>query len=199
MEKMIKKLLVVNMLLMLVWASRAKAALIVYTDRAAFETAVNAPLSFEGFNDNTQTHVDVSGFKAYRMTTSLVSEGDKALSVRESNTLTVSFDHDVFAIGFDVNELNANNLTYSDDAGHEIINALMVTQVWNESSFFGVISDVAINSFSLSGQGGTTTAFYGSDALSYTAPVEVSAPSNTSVLLLAGCAIALLRIKRQSA
>jgi len=164
----------------------ANAGLILYSDRESFEEAVTGNLSFEGFNSVDTLNEDLTVNKSrYRTTTSLVSEGEKALSISENSVLTVTFDHDVFAFGFDLNELNSTNLDYLDDAGNEILNALLVTQVWNESTFFGLISDTAIRSFSLTGTGSNTAA-YGFDALSYTAsPTQVPTPQSLILFILA--------------
>ena len=81
----------------------ANAGLILYSDRESFEEAVTGNLSFEGFNSSDTLNEDLTVNKSrFRSTTSLVSEGDKALSISENSVLTVSFDHDVFAFGFDV-------------------------------------------------------------------------------------------------
>ncbi|WP_448550377.1 hypothetical protein [Thalassotalea fusca] len=182
------KHVVLTLLIALAYVNQAHAGLIVYTDRAAFEEALNSPMAFEGFNEIDLVNSDfssISGYIGSRTGNSLVSEGERALVAYEQETLSIGFNHDVFAFGFDINELNATNLTYTDNAGHTIIDALEITEVWNESSFFGVISDIAITSFSLAGQRGGG-AVYGFDALTYTASaVEVPTPA-TWILLLAG-------------
>jgi len=182
------KHILLTLVIALAYINQAHAGLIVYTDRAEFESALSSPMAFEGFNDSEQLSSDISlisGARSYKSSDSLVSEGERALTAFEQGTLSIRFGHDVFAIGFDINELNATNLTYTDNAGHELIDALKVTEVWNESSFFGVISDIAITSFSLTGYKGDR-AIYGFDALTYTASaVEVPTPA-TWILLLAG-------------
>ena len=197
--------LMLTLLVLICSVSRAQAGLILYSDRAAFESAAGASLAFEGFNDNTSSLVELStdaGFNPYRTTTSHVSEGDMAISVFERDTLTVNFDHEVFALGFDVNELNASNLTYLDSAGHEILDALQITSIWNASTFFGVISDTAITSFSLIGSGpDSLRATYGFDALSFSQPA-ISVPAPQSVfLIVTGLFIlaSLTRTNRKSA
>ena len=194
------KQLVLMGLLAVCGIQHATAGLILFSDRDAFEAAVDGPLAFDGFNDNSYTLVDLStgsGFKPYRTTTSHVSEGERARSIREFDTLTIAFEHDVFALGFDLNELNSNNLDYIDSAGHEIIDALMVTDIWNASTFFGLISDTAIRSFSLSGDGDSSNrATYGFDALTFTAPTSVSAPSAFLILLSASIAVFVRRRNR---
>ena len=176
--------------------NQANAGFVLFTDRVAFEAAVGSILSFEGFNDSSLTGVDIStdrNFNPHRTTTSHVSEGDRALSIFESDTMTISFDHEVFAVGFDLNELNSNNLSYSDNAGNSVVDALLVTDVWNESTFFGLVSDTAFTSFSLAGNGDQSVrATYGFDALAYTSPVAaIPTPSSlvmfvTGLLALAG-------------
>lgn len=173
---------------MLAPLKNAHGTLIIFDDRATFEKAVNSPMDFDGFNDNSLTTIDLSSgsnFHRYRSTTSHVSEGEKALSIRERDIFTISFDYDVFAVGFDVNELNASALTYRDDIGHEILEALKITDVWNESTFFGVISDTAFRSFSLIGNGDQTlNATYGFDALTYSANTKVPTPSTIIIFSL---------------
>lgn len=180
--------------------NNANATLLIFNDREAFEQAVNSPLDFDGFNDSTFTTVDLSSgtnFHKYRTTTSHVSEGDKALSIRERDIFTVSFDYDVFAVGFDVNELNATSLNYIDDIGNEILAALKVTDVWNASTFFGVISDKAFRSFSLVGNGDPNlNATYGFDALSYTAATKV--PSPATLLIFVSGLLVLLAMREQA-
>ena len=178
----------------------ANAGLILYTDRAEFESAVESGLSFEGFNSSSELNDDLSiNTNRYRTSSSLVTEGDKALGLKEDSEFTVSFAHDVFAIGFDLNELNTTDLNYIDSAGHEILSALKVTDVWNESQFFGLISDVAITSFTLSASG-DDRALYGFDAMAYTAgPVAVSAPSSTEMLLMSFVVLLAFKAKRYRA
>jgi hypothetical protein len=176
----------------------ANATLLIFDDREAFEQAVNTPLDFDGFNDSALTTIDLSSgtnFHRYRTTTSHVSEGEKALSIRERDIFTVSFDYDVFAVGFDVNELNATSLSYRDDIGNEILAALKVTDVWNASTFFGVISDRAFRSFSLVGNGDPQlNATYGFDALSYTAATKVPTPA--TLLIFVSGLLVLLTIRK---
>ncbi len=175
------------LIIMCLISQSAQAGYILFTDREAFESAVSGELDFDGFNDSALTVISIdttSGFKRYRTTTSHVSEGTKALSLRERDTLTVTFNHEVFAIGFDVNELNSTSLDYIDSAGHEILQAFQVTSVWNESTFFGIISDTAITSFSLVGNGDlSNNSTYGLDALSYTAINEVSSPNMQALVV----------------
>lgn len=183
------KQVLVGVVLFLSVSQDALAGLIFFDDRDAFEQAVDSTLAFEGFNDNTTALVDLqtdSNWNPYRSTSTLVSEGERARSIREYDTLTVTFDYDVFAIGFDVNELNSNNLTYSDSAGHEVFDALKVTDVWYASTFFGVISDTALRSFSLAGNGvrpGNAIPSYGFDALAFTASNDVQVPAPEELLL----------------
>jgi len=191
------KLLLLILFITLSAVNNASATLLIFNDREAFEQAVNSPLNFDGFNDSTFTTVNLSSgtnFHKYRTTTSHVSEGDKALSIRERDIFTVSFDYDVFAVGFDVNELNATSLNYIDDIGNEILAALKVTDVWNASTFFGVISDKAFRSFSLLGNGDPNlNATYGFDALSYTAAIRVPAPPTIFIMLIGLLTILALR------
>lgn len=181
--------LVLLIILLLLLMNQARAGLIIYSDRVAFENAATSPLAFEGFNVNGTSTVDLSSnrnFNRYRTTSNHVSEGEKAISIYENDTFTVGFGHDVFAVGFDINELNSGNLNYFDSAGHSIFDALLVTEVTAASTFFGVISDTALTSFSLQGTGDSDTATYGFDALSYTAdPNAVSEPLTISLFALA--------------
>lgn len=119
----------------------AHAGLIIFTDREAFALAAGSPLVFDGFNDPGFTTVSLSsgsGFKRYRTTSSHVSEGVKAVSLKEYDSFTIDFNYDVFAFGFDINELNSNSLSYRDSAGNSIIEVLKVTELWNASTFFRV-------------------------------------------------------------
>jgi len=192
------KNLLLTLFITLSAVNKANATLLIFNDREAFEQAVSSPLDFDGFNDSALTTVDLSSgtnFHKYRTTTSHVSEGEKALSIRERDIFTVSFDYDVFAVGFDVNELNATSLNYVDDIGNEILAALKVTDVWNASTFFGVISDSAFRSFSLVGNGDPNlNATYGFDALSYTA--RVSVPTPTTIILFISSLVILLMSTR---
>lgn len=186
---MLKKLktLVLGTALTIASINSANAGLIVFTDQTSFESAVDGTLDFEGFNDNSLLNdaITFKGTRGYTGISSLITEGGKALSIREKGTLTINFSHDVFAFSFYVNQLNANTLSYTDSAGNEISNAFSSTDVWDASTFFGVISDTAITSFSLSGTTDSATALYGFDALSFTAsPTQVPTPE-TGLLLLA--------------
>jgi len=165
--------------------SQCIAGIIYFTDRIEFEDAVGSSLSFENFNGAFSTAIDVSGYKKFYDSSSLVSEGDKALGVKESNTVTFNFSHDVFALGFDVNELNSTSLSYLDSAGHAFVNALLASDPWDASNFFGILSDTALSSFSLSGTSDSNTAIYGIDALAFTAaPTKVPSPTSLSIFLL---------------
>ena len=178
------------LLMVLIAPAKTYAGFILFTDRDAWEAAVNSPLAFEGFNDGQSLTVSYSTGSLKR-TSSLISEGERALSVKEANFLTISFPHEVFAFGFDLNELNTTNLNYSDSAGHSLLDAFQITDVWNASTFFGLISDVALTSFSLEGFG-ADNAVYGLDALSYTAATSVNEPT-AALLLLLGLGMLLLR------
>lgn len=190
MLKMFKHLTAVVFTLL---AMQANAGLIFYSDQTSFSSAVDSALEFEGFNDNQLEFLQVqSGYIRYRTSSSLVSEGEKALVLKESNSVTFSFDHDVYAFGFYVNELNSTNLNYQDSAGNELLNALKVTDVWNASTFFGVTSDVAIASFTLIGSG-ASTALYGIDALQFSSVNVDEAP--TWLLFLLAFVILLIRVR----
>ncbi len=190
MLKMFKHLTAVVITLL---AMQVNAGLIFYSDQTSFSSAVDSALAFEGFNDNQLEFLQVqSGYIRYRTTSSLVSEGEKALVLKESNSVTFTFDHDVYAFGFYVNELNSTNLDYQDSAGNELLNALKITDVWNASTFFAVTSDVAITSFTLIGTG-ASTALYGIDALQFTS-ANVDEPS-TWLLFSLALIILLIRIK----
>lgn len=180
----------------LITASSAYAGLIQYTNESDFNSALLAPLTFEGFNDNELSDVSVeSGFIRYRTTSSLVSEGEKALVLKEKNTVTFHFDHEVFALSFFVNELNSTNLSYTDSGGNELIDVFKVTDIWNASTFFGITSDIGLTSFTLSGSG-TSNALYGIDAMRFTAPTNVPEPA--PIALFALCILGLLVNKRRS-
>lgn len=110
--------------------------------------------------------------------------------------MTFNFSHEVFAIGFDVNELNSTSLNYFDSAGHSYIDALLASDPWNASNFFGVISDAALASFSLSGDNNSNTAVYGIDALAFTLEsTKVPTPSSISLLLFSLITLRFLQRK----
>ncbi|WP_147301952.1 hypothetical protein [Thalassotalea euphylliae] len=179
----------------------ANASLIIYSDQEVFESAVSSPLAFEGFNDNALELVDVeSGYIRYRTNSSLVSEGDRALTLRERNSVTFHFNHEVFAFGLFVNELNSTNLTYTDSLGNELADALTVTDIWNASTFFGVTSDVALTSFTLTGftTSSNANAVFGIDALQFTAPAnDIPEPKTALIFLLALLALLTKTYKSQ--
>lgn len=181
------------------FTGQACAALIVFNDRTEFENAVGTALAFEGFNQDMSDYIalDTGGrAPAYRTISSHVNEGSHALRIFEYDWFSVSFTHEVFAIGFDVNELNSGSLHYSDSSGHLIENALVVTEVWNESTFFGVISDVALSSFTLTGTSSATTTTYGFDALTYTA--AVSSPSMIGLFLPVTLTVLVARARKRN-
>ncbi|MFD2166817.1 hypothetical protein ACFSJY_11170 [Thalassotalea euphylliae] len=174
----------------------ANAGLILFTDRDEWESAVGTSLDFEGFNSADDILVDYSSGSLKR-TSSLISEGERALSVKEGNLLTITFSHEVFAIGFDLNELNTNNLDYFDSAGHEILDALKVTAIWNESTFFGLISDTALTSFSLQGfNTSTNNPVYGLDALAFTSATQVNEPMTAFLMMFSVAGLALARVRK---
>ena len=185
-----------GLLATLLFASQSIAGLILYSDREQFESAVSTPLAFESFEDNVLEDVGVqSGYIRYRTYSSVVTDGDKALVLKEKNEVTFFFEHEVFAIGFDVNELNSSNLTYTDSAGNEIFNALEITEVWNASTFFGLTSDVGLTSFTLTGTG-STDAVYGIDAMQFTAAaVEVDEPWTLPLFALLFTGLVFIRRK----
>ena len=196
------KLLVISLLLMFGAVSQANAALIMFTDRAEFLAAVNSQMTLESFDLKSEFSDQIlqkQGSNNYSSSSTLVSEGAKALAVKENNTLSFTFGHDVFAIGFDVNELNASNLSYSDSFGH-LIEDLFVPQADPFASvFFGIISDQALSSFSLTSTGtSSSNAVYGFDALTFTAdPSKVPAPA-TAFLMFSGVFL-VLRARRKQA
>lgn len=161
-----------------------------------FEEAADTALDFEGFNDNEVDHMTIdAGYKRFRYHGSMVTEGDAALVLRERASVTFNFEHDVFAFGFDLSELNSNSLDYTDSNGYTIISAFEVTEEWDATTFFGVVSDTAIRSFTLTGSGDSSN-LYGIDAMQFTAaPVEVSEPP-VLVLLLSVLALSMARQRR---
>lgn len=167
---------------------QTQAGFILFTDRATFEDAVDTALTLESFEDLNFDDIGVttsSAYKRIKSTTSLVSEGDSAIAFMEKDEVTISFNHSIFALGFDINELNSASLDYSDSTGRYIEAALEITDVWNESTFFGLISDTALTSFTLSGYG-SSGAVYGMDALTYSsAIVAVPTPVTWHLLLAA--------------
>lgn len=176
-------------------ASGASAGLIQYTNQSEFDSALTTASAFEGFNDNNLNGISIeSGFIRYRTTSSLVSEGEKALILKEKNTVTFNFENEIFALSFFVNELNSSNLSYSDSNGNELVDAFKITDIWNASTFFGVTSDVGFTSFTLTGSG-TSNALYGIDAMQFTAPTSVSEPASMALFVL--CLIALTLNKRR--
>jgi len=181
------------LLMVLIAPAKTYAGFILFTDRDEWEAAVTSPLAFEGFNDGQSLSVTYSTGSLTR-SSSLISEGARALSVKEGRFLTMTFPHEVFAFGFDLNELNTTNLDYSDSAGHALLDAFQITDIWNASTFFGLISDVALTSFSLEGFGADNTV-YGIDALSYTAATSVSEPTSVFLLVLALGVIAVKQRK----
>ncbi|REL27227.1 PEP-CTERM sorting domain-containing protein [Thalassotalea euphylliae] len=191
------KLFVLSVALLV--SSQANAGVMFYSDQGAFETALNSPMTFEGFNDNPLALVEVeSGYIRYRTNSSLVSEGERALTLRERNSVTFHFNHEVFAFGLFVNELNSTNLNYTDNLGNELIDALKVTDIWNASTFFGVTSDVALTSFTLTGftTSSNANAVFGIDALQFTAsPTSVPEPATWLSFLLA--LFLLVRLSKQ--
>ena len=175
-------------------STKANASLMFYSDQTAFESAVTSPLAFEGFNDNSLELVDVeSGYIRYRTNSSLVSEGERALTLRERNSVTFYFDHDVFAFSLFVNELNSTNLNYTDSLGNELVDALKVTEISNASTFFGVTSDLALRSFTFTGfsTSSNSNAVFGIDALQFTA-VSSDIPEPATWLLFCLALVALL-------
>ena len=170
--------LVVGMLAISV-TSVASAALITFSDRATFQGAVTGALSFEGFNDAFSTGVTqdfpVGGPSAFTVLSadslgsttiaSLVSEGTRALFLRELDTITFTFVSAITAFGFDVNELNSGTIDYSDSSGNLLSGA--VTPNGSGSTFFGAISDTAFTSFSLTVTGGSSGQIWGLDALDF--------------------------------
>ncbi|WP_411991527.1 PEP-CTERM sorting domain-containing protein [Agarivorans sp. DSG3-1] len=88
----------------------------------------------------------------------------------ESSIFTAAFPYDVFAIGFDVNELNSSSLRYLD---------------------------TAFTSFSITGSGsssGYSSSVYGFDALAYTAALPT--PASLPLMSLGLFGVALLRRRK---
>lgn len=184
-------------IIIVVSINSAHAGFIVFTDRMAYENAVNSALDFEGFNSQESLNDNISfNTGKYKDYSNLVSEGEKALRIFENNDFTLTFSYEVFAIGFDLNELNGSDLSYSDNAGNYISQAFMGNNNANQNTFFGLISDTAFTSFDLiSTHSSNATAVYGLDALSYTAsPTDV--PTPTTFLLMLSSLAGLLFVKR---
>ena len=77
MEKMLKVAVLVALVSLMV--PTANAGLILYTDRAEFESAVESALSFEGFNSSSELNDDLSiNTNRYRTSSSLVTEGEQS-------------------------------------------------------------------------------------------------------------------------
>lgn len=191
---------VIALFVALIYLPSAQAGLIYFEDRDAFELALNSQITTERFGDGVESEdfVITRGNRGLYSTSSLNSDDETlALAARERSTLEITFNYEVFAIGFDINQLNVSNLSYFDSAGHESINALLATEQWDASTFFGVISDTAITSFSLVGSG-TSTNLYGFDDFSYTAnPVSVNEPATLYSMCFAIIAILLLRSRKR--
>jgi len=184
----------------------AHAGLIVYTDRAEFEAATSGTLYTEGFNSADILNSDLTVSNGtYNTNQFYVSEGEAALTIDEATELTVTFSQDVFALGFDINNLSFANLDYQDNAGNYLSAA--ITPNWESTSFFGVVSDVAVNSFTLMGDlpyemlsaygfdnlvYSTTASSQETDSSGTVITAEVPAPA-TIFLLLAGFAVLLNR------
>lgn len=84
MEKMLKVAVLVALVSLMM--PTANAGLILYTDRAEFESAIESTLSFEGFNSISELNDDLSiNTNRYRTSSSLVTEGDKALGLKEDS------------------------------------------------------------------------------------------------------------------
>lgn len=179
------------------FSAQANAGLILFSDRTLFENAVDHSLTFESFEDKSYDDFIIQSdpnFIRFRTTSSHVSDGEIALSLKEKANISFTFEHDVFAFGFDINELNSSNLNYLDSLGNEITDALTITEIWNESTFFGVISDTALRSFSLSGDT-TQNATFGFDAFTYTSAVMVPEPTTFTVFAMAVVVLILLRAR----
>ncbi|MBO9491465.1 hypothetical protein J7384_13950 [Endozoicomonas sp. G2_1] len=185
------------MVMALLFVGSAKAGLMRHDNQDTFTSEVNSPLAFEGFNDNQLDFVSVeSGYIRFRTNSSLVSEGEKALVLRERNSVTFHFDHDIFALSFYLNELNSTSLSYTDSAGHEIRDAFAITEVWNASTFFALTSDVGLRSFTLTGTStaSNANAVFGIDALQFTAPAtDVPSPASWSIFALALAMLAMFK------
>ena len=54
------KHILLTLVIALAYINQAHAGLIVYTDRAEFESALSSPMAFEGFNDSEQLSSDIS-------------------------------------------------------------------------------------------------------------------------------------------
>ena len=191
---------VISFVIALLFMPNAQAGLILFDDRDAFELAVSGSLTTERFDDGVESDdfVISRGNRGLMSTSSLNSDDDsKAVTARERATLEINFNYNVFAFGFDINQLNINNLSYFDSAGHEVIDGLLATpDEWDASNFFGVVSDTAITSFSLVGSGSSSN-LYGFDDFIYdTNPVSVNEPITIYLFILSLIAIAIVRQRK---
>lgn len=175
-------------------STHAQSGIITYTDRVAFQDDAGSLISFEGFNGSYETSIDAAAVGGYSdFWTGYQTEGSHSLGLVEDSAVTFTFAQPVYAFGFDVSNLHLPSIDYSDSAGHSLSNAISMNV---GDQFFGVVSNVMINSFTLgsgSAQGG---AVYFIDALEVRSSVPVPEPASIALLALGLAGIGFSRKKK---
>ncbi len=186
------------------------------TDRAAFQTAAG-PLSLESFEGGSVASTTSFNFGDFTLTSSsdpfsvgngsssFATDGSAALFSSEggsANTFTFTFNSAINAFGIDVNDLNFSSLSFSDNLGNTLNNALLPDNGgpaggvgFTNLQFFGVTNSNGFTSVSLTVAGGSSggIAF---DRLEYTLlappPPEIPEPMTLALfgLGLAGTRLA---------
>lgn len=146
-----KAFLKILSLFLLLAGSQVNAALVTFTDRTAFQSAVGAAVSLETFSDTTlETGLSLTtggGYNYIWTSRNCPTSGDSCMGLIENSSFTFSFAPGVRAVGFDYNELNISGMDYLDSAGHAVSSALTANIYDNNEwvpAFFGVISDVSL-------------------------------------------------------
>ena len=132
----------------------AQAAVVTFTDRAAFIAAAGGSLSLEEFDDLTLasglTLSTGGGYNTIYSGYSSCPAGvvSPCLGLIETASATFAFSPGVRAVGFDYNELNVASLGVTDSSGN-IFNAALTMNVNVAGNlvpkFFGVVSDSDLN------------------------------------------------------
>ncbi len=187
----------------------ATAGTVLFLDRSAFLSNLEEVFS-EGFEDVTSVASPVFDSGIFTLTSSpqafgsasrgafpsLVSEGSTAITFSERTTLTLTFETEIRSIGFDINELNSSSMSYADNAGNLVMDAVLANT--QNTTFFGLSSDTAFSVATLAFSG-RNSSVAGFDNLQFsTGPIPILAPIPGSIMLIisAFSLFGLLKLKK---
>jgi hypothetical protein len=192
------------------------------TQRAAFQADAGPGLALESFEDQffaPSVSFPVGGPTAFTASVStgnlsqnsfsrLVSDGSSAMGFEEENSpvVTFTFASAITAFGVDVLDANFVNMSYSDNAGNVVADAILGDDCSSAGGpgcearyFFGIVSATPFTTVTLSyGDAGIQTGTLALDRLEYGTTTPVPLPIPLAALGSGLGLMALLRIRSRA-